>query len=94
MNSRVGELEERVTRTSGELEELSGTKAGLEEQIAVARIETEQARMDFDLARQEHEHEHQELERRKVAETKWAEELHRLREEKKRAPSAHGRSLG
>ncbi|MCP4729017.1 MAG: hypothetical protein GY872_02975, partial [Roseibacillus sp.] len=83
LESRVGELEECVTRTSGELEELSGTRAGLEEQIAVARIEMEQARMDFDLVRQEHEHEHQELERRKVAETKWAEELHRLREEKK-----------
>jgi len=62
---------------------LSGTKAGLEEQVTAARLETEQARVDVDLARQEYDHEHQELERRKVSETKWAEELHRLREEKK-----------
>ena len=48
-----------------------------------ARREMDQVRMDLDLARQESEREHDELERSKASEIKWADELHRLREEKK-----------
>jgi predicted flap endonuclease-1-like 5' DNA nuclease len=55
----------------------------LEEQLMAARREMDQVRIDLDLARKESEREHDELERSKVSEMKWADELHRLREEKK-----------
>ena len=79
----VGELEERVQRVTSELEDSSGKGAVLEDQLIAARREMEQVMVDLDLARQEREREHEELKRCRVAETKWSDELHRLREEKK-----------
>ncbi|MFP6881340.1 MAG: hypothetical protein VCA34_10335, partial [Roseibacillus sp.] len=80
---RVTELDERVTRTSDELDQLSIAKVELEGRVAEAQGEVAMVRMDMDLAQQEREAGREELEKRKVAEGKWADELHRLREEKK-----------
>jgi predicted flap endonuclease-1-like 5' DNA nuclease/predicted nuclease with TOPRIM domain len=80
---RVTELDECVTRTSDELDQLSIAKVELEGRVAEAQGEVAMVRMDMDLAQQEREAGREELEKRKVAEGKWADELHRLREEKK-----------
>jgi predicted flap endonuclease-1-like 5' DNA nuclease len=79
----IGDLEERVARVSSELEDSSGKEAVLKDQLMTARREIEQVMLDLELVRQERERGQEELQQCRISETKWSDELHRLREEKK-----------